>query len=290
MKCFSWRFIVGAVLFLHAGTGGRLVAQPIEPLPPAPPPAAPAAPPDVAAPPADAKKTASGLAFKILVKGTGTDHPGPHDRVTIEYTGWTAEGKAFDSSIPTGEPARRRLDAVIKGLSEGVQLMVKAEKRRLWIPSDLAYGDNSARPGAPAGPLVFDVTLLSFVKVIPPPPTPADVSEVPADAKRTSSGLAYKILTHGTGKRHPTADDTVVVHYSGWTTGGDLFDSSVVRGQPATFPLGGVIKGWTEGLQLMVVGDKARFWIPAGLAYGEHPGPGNPAGMLVFDVELLGIK
>src|SRR5215831_15379511 len=289
MRCLRWPFILGAVVFLHAATGGRAVAQPIEPHPPAAPPTAPAAPPDVAAPPADAKKTASGLAFRILVKGSGTDHPGPHDRVTVEYTGWTADGKPFDSSIPTGEPARRRVDTVIKGLSEGLQLMVKGEKRRLWIPSDLAYGDNPAWPGAPAGPLVFDVTLLSFVKVIPPPPTPPDVAEAPPDAKRTSSGLAYKILTRGTGKRHPTSDDTVVVHYTGWTTGGALFDSSVVRGQPATFPLGGVIKGWTEGLQLMVVGDKARFWIPARLAYGDHPQPGQPAGTLVFDVELLAI-
>src|SRR5215831_18812468 len=193
MRYLRWPFILGAVLLLHAPTG--LVAQPIEPLPPAPPPVAPAAPPDVAAPPADAKKTGSGLAFRILAKGTGTDHPGSHDRVTVEYTGWTAEGKTFDSSIPMGEPARLRVDAVIKGLAEGLQLMVKGEKRRLWIPSDLAYGDNPARSGAPAGPLVFDVALLSFVKVIPPPPTPPDVAEAPGDAKRTSSGLAYKILT-----------------------------------------------------------------------------------------------
>ena len=290
MRRLCWPVIPVAVLLLHLTAGERLIAQPIEPLPPAPPPAPPAAPADVAAPPADAKKTASGLAFKILIKGSGADHPGPHDRVTVEYTGWTPNGKAFDSSIPTGEPARRRVDAVIKGLSEGLQLMVKGEKRRLWIPSDLAYGDNPARPRAPAGPVVFDVTLLSFVKVIPPPPTPADVGAVPADAKRTGSGLAYKILSHGTGKTHPTSDDTVVVNYSGWTTAGDLFDSSVVRGQPATFPLGGVIKGWTEGLQLLVVGDKARFWIPAPLAYGDHPRPGEPAGMLVFDVELVAIK
>ena len=137
---------------------------------------------------------------------------------------------------------------------------------------------------------MFDVALMGFVKVIPPPQTPPDVAEAPADAKRTASGLAYKLLKHGTGKSHPQADETVQVHYSGWTTAGDLFDSSVVRGQPATFPLDGVIAGWTEGLQLMVVGDKMRFWIPARLAYGDHPKPGEPKGELVFDVELLAIK
>jgi FKBP-type peptidyl-prolyl cis-trans isomerase len=266
-------------------------AEPIEPLPAAPPPAAPSAPADVAAPPADAKKTASGLASKVLFKGKGGGHPGPHDRVVVQYTGWTPDGKMFDSSIPTGEPARFPLDAVIKGWTEGLQLMAKGEKRRFWIPAALAYGETPERPGAPAGPLVFDVELLDFVKVTPPPPAPSDVAAAPADAKKTASGLAYKILKHGKGKVHPTADNTVEVHYSGWTTDGKLFDSSVVRGQSATFPLGGVIKGWTEGLQLMVVGDKARFWIPGGLAYGDTPSrPGAPAGTLVFDVELLAIK
>jgi peptidylprolyl isomerase len=78
------------------------------------------------------------------------------------------------------------------------------------------------------------------------------------------------------------------VHYSGWTTNGELFDSSVQRGEPATFPLNKVIPGWTEGVQMMVVGEKRRFWIPVQLAYNNQPG--MPKGMLVFDVELLAIK
>ena len=82
----------------------------------------------------------------------------------------------------------------------------------------------------------------------------------------------------------------MTVHYSGWTTDGKLFDSSVKRGSPASFPLNRVIKGWTEGLQLMEVGEKRRFWIPADLAYGNSPGGGRPGGLLVFDVELLSIK
>ena len=82
----------------------------------------------------------------------------------------------------------------------------------------------------------------------------------------------------------------VEVHYSGWTTDGKMFDSSVTRGEPATFPLNGVIPGWTEGVQLMVVGEKTRFWIPGNLAYDNSPRPGAPTGTLVFDVELLSIK
>jgi peptidylprolyl isomerase len=80
----------------------------------------------------------------------------------------------------------------------------------------------------------------------------------------------------------------VTVHYAGWTTDGKMFDSSIPRGKPSTFPLNRVIPGWTEGLQLMVIGEKTRFWIPEELAYKGKPG--RPQGMLVFDVELLEIK
>ena len=119
---------------------------------------------------------------------------------------------------------------------------------------------------------------------------PADVKAPPADAEKTASGLASKVLTPGKGGEKPTAESMVSVHYSGWTTDGKLFDSSVKRGQPTSFPLNAVIKGWTEGVQLMSVGEKTRFWIPAEMAYGETPKrPGAPSGMLVFDIELLEI-
>ncbi|MDX1501597.1 MAG: FKBP-type peptidyl-prolyl cis-trans isomerase [Thermoanaerobaculia bacterium] len=243
------------------------------------------APPDVAAPPADAEVTESGLASKVLRPGTGTEHPGPADLVEVHYTGWTTDGEMFDSSVVRGEPAGFPLDRVIAGWSEGVQLMVEGEKRRLWIPEELAY---QGREDRPQGMLVFDVELLRFQTKPQPPETPADVAEPPADAEVTRSGLASKALQPGTGTEHPTRRSTVTVHYSGWTTDGQMFDSSVVRGQPATFPLTQVIAGWTEGLQLMVVGEKRRFWIPEKLAYRGQPD--RPQGMLVFDVELLEIS
>lgn len=116
---------------------------------------------------------------------------------------------------------------------------------------------------------------------------PADVKAPPADAKKTSSGLAYKIIKAGAGVKHPASTDSVTVHYTGWTTDGKMFDSSVTRNMPATFPLNRVIAGWTEGVQLMVEGEKTRFWIPESLAYkGQRP----PLGMLVFDVELIKIQ
>ncbi len=115
-------------------------------------------------------------------------------------------------------------------------------------------------------------------------PAPDDVAASPEDAQKSDSGLSSRVLVKGTGSEHPSATNTVTVHYTGWTTDGKMFDSSVVRGQTSSFPLNRVIKGWTEGLQLMVVGEKRRFWIPADLAYGEN---GRVPGMLVFDIELL---
>ena len=127
--------------------------------------------------------------------------------------------------------------------------------------------------------------LMSFAQT--PIPAPTDVKASPKDAKKTASGLAYKVLTPGKATKHPTATSEVTVNYTGWTTDGKMFDSSVVRGEPATFPLNRVIAGWTEGVQLMVEGEKTRFWIPENLAYR---GQREPYGMLVFDIELIKIK
>lgn len=118
-------------------------------------------------------------------------------------------------------------------------------------------------------------------------PAPEDVAAAPDDAERTGSGLASRVLREGTGPRHPGATSTVEVHYTGWTTDGEMFDSSRARGESIEFPLTGVIAGWTEGVQLMVEGEQRRFWIPENLAYGGRAGA--PAGMLVFDVELIRI-
>jgi FKBP-type peptidyl-prolyl cis-trans isomerase len=238
-------------------------------------------PPDVAAPPADAQRTASGLATKIITPGTGKTHPGKTDIVTVHYTGWTTDGKMFDSSYARGEKATFPLDRVIPGWTEGVQLMVVGEKRRMWIPEDLAYKGQRD----PKGMLVFDVELFKFAESpLTPPP---DVKAAPADAKKTSSGLAYKVLRPGTGTVHPGPGTQVTVDYSGWTADGKLFDSSITRGEASTFSLAGVIPGWSEAVQLMVIGEKARFWIPEELAYqGRQP----PYGTLVFDVELLAMN
>jgi FKBP-type peptidyl-prolyl cis-trans isomerase len=108
----------------------------------------------------------------------------------------------------------------------------------------------------------------------------------------TASGLKYQVLKHGTGTVSPKATDTVKVHYHGTLLNGTVFDSSVERGEPISFPLNQVIPGWTEGLQLMKVGDKFKFEIPPNLAYGPNsPSPKIPPNStLVFEVELLAIE
>ena len=250
--------------------------------------AMPETPSDVQAAPADSTKTASGLASKVLQAGKGEKKPTAADTVTVHYSGWTTDGKLFDSSVKRGQPTSFPLNGVIKGWTEGLQLMVEGEKRRFWIPAGLAYGE-SPGGGRPGGLLVFDVELLAIKQVPEPPKTPEDVATAPESAEKTASGIASRVLAKGTGSIHPKATDQVKVHYSGWTTDGKLFDSSVTRDEAIVFPLNGVIAGWTEGVQLMVEGEKRRFWIPGKLAYGDSPPPGAPAGTLVFDVELLQI-
>lgn len=246
---------------------------------------APATPANLTRAPTDATVTATGLAYKVLQAGQGTEHPDKHDKVRVHYSGWTTDGKLFDSSVTRGHPAEFSVNGIIAGWTEGLQLMTVGETTRMWIPTELAY---DGKPERPAGMLIFDVELLEIIDLPAPPPTPKDVAKAPRRAKRTKSKLRYRLLHRGDGTIYPTATSRVRVHYSGWTTDGKLFDSSIPRGRPATFPLNAVIAGWTEGLQLMRVGDQMRFWIPEALAYKGQPH--KPAGTLVFDVELLEIE
>jgi peptidylprolyl isomerase len=111
----------------------------------------------------------------------------------------------------------------------------------------------------------------------------------PADAEASPSGLRSKVLKRGTGTEHPKPQDLVEVHYTSWKSDGTKFDSSRDRNAPAQFTVEGAIKGWSEGVQKMVVGEQRRLWVPPALAYGEHPPERAPPGPMVFDLELLGI-
>lgn len=359
-----------------------------------------AAPLDVAAAPADAIKTDSGLAYKMLKTNADGKSILEEDLVSVHYTGWTTDGEAFDSTRIGGTPAVFTPSQLIPGMKEALILGKTGEEMRVWIPANLAYADV---PQAPQGMLVFDFQIvdvitpvmppkdspedaikldngvayrvikanpegakvqdddiltleftawlqadsarlhsskeigaplvipvsklmpgwqgplkqmrigevaqlwvpqelgldpeglelkgslifeMEIVKVLSMPQTPADVAAPPADAEKTASGLASQILKAGTGE-HPTDEDRVEVNYTGWTTDGEMFDSSYVSGQTAVFPLANIIAGWQEGLKLMKVGETRRLWIPEDLAY--KGADGAPKGMLVFDIELIQI-
>ncbi|MFO0631359.1 MAG: FKBP-type peptidyl-prolyl cis-trans isomerase [Nannocystaceae bacterium] len=231
------------------------------------------------------RRPKTNLAYKQLAPGTGKEHPREWDKVNdsvkIEYTAWTTDGTTVELA-EAGKPRTVAVAKSIPGWTEGLQLMHVGETTRFWIPEELAY---KGMKGRPAGMLVYEVKL---IEVLAAPEVPADVAAPPADAKKTKTNLAYKQLAPGTGKEHPREWDKVTVHYSGWTTDGKMFDSSVTRGKPASFNLKQVIPGWTEGIPLMVEGEKMRFWIPKELAYEGKPG--KPQGMLVFDVELIEFK
>jgi len=149
--------------------------------------------------------------------------------------------------------------------------------------------NNTSTPGGPPSTSSASAPTAAAAPAAPAPPSTSSQS---GDWKTTASGLKYQVLKQGTGTVSPKPTDTVKVHYHGTLTNGTVFDSSVERGEPATFPLNRVIAGWTEGLQLMKVGDKFKFEIPANLAYGANsPSPSIPPNStLVFEVELLAIQ
>ena len=231
--------------------------------------------------PADAQKSRSGLVSKQLFAGTGKAHPSVDDTVFIHHATWNAEGKMLANSWRKKEPKILRMDKLMEGWREGLALMVVGERRRLWIPEKLALARSQLKKGS-KGIRVVDIELLRLKQA---PPAPDDVRRPPKDAKKTNSGIAWRSLTVGEGG-HPPPTAQVTVRYAGWTNDGHCFDHTDAD-ETMTFPLNGVIAGWSEGVQLMAKGGKTRFWIPEKLAYDGQQG--KPKGMLVFDIELIAI-
>merc|ERR1740123_1087214 len=247
------------------------------------------APIDVAKAPADATVTSTGLAYKVLAPPScspeACERPFLFDKVEVDYTGWQANGKMFDSSVSRGRRATFGVNQVIKGWTEGLQTMAVGEKRRFWIPASLAYGDNPA-PGRPGGPLVFDVELFGIQRGPKPPSVPVDIAGPPADALVNPSGLYLKVLKPGKPafKGRPVQQDSeVTVEYSGWKPNGDLVVSTQVDGKRAQLRVGDIqLAGLREGLVGMILGESRRLWIPSKLTNGKSS--------LVFDVEVFGIQ
>ena len=253
------------------------------------------APADVAAAPPDAQVTPSGLAMKVLQPGTGSEHPVANDCVTVSFVAWKTDGSLFSTSTTMNDADVLCLNASIMGISEALKQMVVGEKRRLWIPEDLTFHEGhhhvQRRPEDEEPPhkdLTFDLQLLSILKA---PPTPENLTQAPADATRTSSGLAYIVLKPGTGTVHPSVTSKVTAHFTSWRSDGRIFETTVMTNHPALVSVASAPPGWREAITSMVPGEKARFWIPAALAFGEKPANRfNPPGDLVYEIELLSVQ
>jgi len=232
--------------------------------------------------------TASGLRWVLLAPGDETKAaPRKVDTVAVHYAGFLEDGTLFDRRTRADGPISFALNQVIPGWTEGLQLMRPGSRVKLHIPWQLAYGERGSPPSIPGrANLIFDVELVSVTA----DPSPAFSMPKDDELKSTPSGLRYQVIKEGSAEgRKPVASDQVSVNYAGWLLDGTQFDSSYSRRKPASFALNGVIKGWTEGVQLMREGAIYKFVIPASLAYGERGAGGviPPNATLVFQIELL---
>lgn len=232
--------------------------------------------------------TKSGLKFRIRRNGDGPK-PKATTSVLVHYKGWLDGGKTFDSSYDRREPIKLPLNRVVKGWSEGMQLVGQGGMIELEIPYDLAYGEEGRPPVIPPkATLHFIVELLEVYLPAEPGAVDKDAAE---EFTTTKSGLKYRIRRKSDGVK-PTAKNEVKVHYKGWLDSGKTFDSSYDRGEPISFGLGQVIKGWTEGMQLIGKGGMIELEIPYNLAYGEEGRPPviPEKATLHFIVELLDVN
>ena len=231
--------------------------------------------------------TESRLKYEIIKMGEG-EKPEATDKVTVHYHGMLTDGTVFDSSVERGQTITFGLNQVIKGWTEGLQLMPIGSKFRFTIPPELAYGTRGAGGVIPPNAtLIFEVELFSIKK----PFIDTDFN-LPAEEIVLKSGLRYMDHIVGEGSE-AIVGNTVKVHYSGYLMNGTKFDSSHDKGSPFRFTLGQnqVIKGWEEGVLGMKVGTKRTLIIPSELGYGSRGAGGviPPNATLMFEVELVHI-
>jgi FKBP-type peptidyl-prolyl cis-trans isomerase len=255
-----------------------------------------AAPADVASPPPDAQITPSGLRTKVVTVGNGSEHPGDNDCVRIIFRAWRRDGKLFSTSGLGDETSTQCLRPAMPGVAEALKLMAAGEKRRIWVPANLSaaavahHGEKHFMkdPGSPLIDLTFD---LQLVEILRAPPTPSDLRPPAQGVLKLRSGVWMQILKPGTGSSHPSVTSWLTLDYTGWTSDGKLFESTVLVKHPRLMLLGTALPGWQEALAGMVAGEKVRLWVPAALAYGEKPASKFlPAGDLIYDLEMPAFK
>ena len=232
-------------------------------------------------------KTNSGLQYEIINLGDG-EKPQATDKVEVHYHGTLEDGTVFDSSVERGQTITFPLNRVIKGWTEGLQLMPVGSKFKFIIPPELGYGSRDMGTIPPNSTLIFEVELFNIQK----PFVDTDFS-LPAEEIKLESGLRYLDHIEGTGES-VIEKNTVFVHYSGYLADGTKFDSSHDKGQSFSFTLGAgrVIQGWDQGIVGMKIGGKRTLIIPPNLGYGERGAGGviPPNATLMFEVELVDFK
>ncbi len=226
----------------------------------------------------------SGAKLQVIRAGEGASIADA-DLGSVKFSCFTPKGEFVVGHTGQGGPLTLSKKTVpLAFMNDALEYLKPGARVVMRVPAKIGVGQRSGNPVLQPGSdeiWVLDCTgTMSFTK---PEFQMPDESELTT----TASGLKYKTIREGTGKS-PKVSNRVLAHYAGWLTDGKGFDNSYDRGAPSEFPLGNVIPGWTEGLQLMVVGEKRRLWIPQDLAYAGRPG--RPQGMLVFDVELIEIK
>jgi peptidylprolyl isomerase len=234
--------------------------------------------------------TESGLKITLTQMGKGKA-VNKGDKAKVHYTGKLVDGREFDSSRERNQPFEFvvGMKQVISGWDEGLTYLKVGDKAILTIPPALGYGETQM-PKIPAGSfLVFDIEVLDVFKDF----APKQFVTKGKQAITTESGLIVNLVEEGKGAKAESGK-TVEVHYTGFLENGDIFDSSVLRGQPISFRLGSgmVIPGWDEGIAFLQVGGKALLDIPYHLAYGENGRPPliPPKARLIFNVELVNVK
>lgn len=255
---------------------------------------APATRPATPTIPADTQvvTTPSGLKYSVLKAGFPNGRaPKTTDKVHVHYTGWLTDGTVFDSSIQRGKPAEFLVTQVIKGWTEGLQLMTQGARYKFTIPPELAYGAN-ARPGIPPNStLIFEIELLAVADgpkpktALPLPPfMPIDDSQM----LLTPSGMKYRLIKDGSGPT-PKPGAWVQIHYATWLTDGTLLRTSYPGGETQRELVGRcILKGWNEALLMMNEGSVYQWVIPPDLAFGDKPrGMVPPNSTLVCHIEMV---
>ncbi len=233
-------------------------------------------------PPPEAERSESGLVSLRLEKGYNDQKPDANDYVAMHYTLWTPSGGQIETSQGKNVPVNVLMEKLAPGWLEGLQLMTGGEKRRLWIPANLAP-QNSKK--GPKGAVICDIELLGVRSI--PDLSPRHMRP-PPDAHKTRFGALTSVVEAGEGTEKASSGVGALVNYTMWTAvDGRVFDSTIMRDRPTFFPYEKVMPAFADVLKLMVVGEKRLIWIPANVANGQWVG--SPNGPLIFEAELLQI-